>query len=88
MTRDQELEALYGRCDGLEKKLRDIKFRISNIADECQYEHDFVDPIYICLSSLLEDNTAWELWYNNSMKDYQSLFIAHFDIKYSHEPIQ
>jgi hypothetical protein len=61
MNREQELEALYGHCDGLEKKLRDIKFRISNIANECQYEHSLSDPIYICLRSLLEDDTAWEL---------------------------
>ena len=57
----EELEELYKRCDSLEKKLRDIKFRISSIADECQYEHSLDDPIYICLRGLLEDNTAWEI---------------------------
>jgi len=58
---EQESEALYERCVSLEKKLRDVKFRISTIADECQYEHSLNDSIYICLRNLFEDNTAWEL---------------------------
>lgn len=61
MTKEQELKELYGYTDQLEMKLREIKQRVSNIADECQYEHSLSDPIYLCLKSLINDADAWEV---------------------------
>jgi hypothetical protein len=46
---------LHQRCQQLEETLREIKVRISNIAEECSYEHSPDDPICLSLQSLLEE---------------------------------
>lgn len=45
--------------NALKKKLNDLKFFLSTIADDLQYSHGIDDPIYKKIINAINDDTKW-----------------------------